>query len=996
VGREAGVQRIVAQDATPRLAGWQEGAIRVFAVAAFLYSIYYIGWRWAATLNPDALWFAVPLAAAETYGLITSFFLLFTVWKLRRRQPRPTPEGLSVDVFITTYDEPLEVIRRTALGAREIRYPHSTYLLDDGKRDELRALADELDIGYIRREGNEHAKAGNLNNALKETRGEFILQLDADHVPLPHILDRLLGFFDDPRVAFVQSPQDFYNTDSFTHDVDESARRMWEEQRIFFSLIQPGKDHWNAAFFCGSCGIVRRTAFEEIGGFSTETITEDMETSLILHGRGWKSVYYGESLAYGLAPGSAGAFHVQRLRWGQGSMQILRKFNPLTHPGLTLAQRICYFASVSSYLDGLQKLVLYLAPVVFFLTGIFPIRVDNQEFLWRFVPYLVLSITSFELLSRGTGYLWIAERYNMAKFFTYIHALSGYFARGKLKFNVTPKGAGHVPFRTYAPQLALVVVSAASLAWATAAWRLGWVNYEVAGWGSLAFWLNGVWLAWNFALAGYVVQLSLRLKAEREDHRFTDLIPVRMQVRDQEGREARSVVVLTENLNPTGMAFRTSEPLPQGSRIETVLPLSTGDVRVRGRVLHRGERFRNGSSFWTHGVQFAELDTEACDAIELHCTHHAVPIYQLQYGGPSELQVRSQRLFTNTRAEKRGDLFVAAEVSVNGESRRRELALLEEVSGSGARLLFDRPVLPGTRVHYEVPGTRIEGEGEVVFSRALETPLGVRFTVGVRRSEKQPRTALERFMNGKRLSATTTAMAAVIGGLMAAAPVQAQWAPVVFGSAEADTEDSRLFLLGASVEQQRVGLAPTFGVIGYHLTYPTVATSIIPPTEVRGTQTATAVNPRIGLRNQWEFGAIQANVGYLFIAEDENRTAGPIGAPGGGQDGVTTAVQMDYWGTGAVRGQGILNYNWGGEYFWTRLRGAVPIAPALAIGAEGIVQGGGTGPGEKYQAAQAGALLEFDVSPNLRLTGGGGVKFDNLDFTADAFPYFKAEFVFIP
>jgi hypothetical protein len=253
-------------------------------------------------------------------------------------------------------------------------------------------------------------------------------------------------------------------------------------------------------------------------------------------------------------------------------------------------------------------------------------------------------------------------------------------------------------------------------------------------------------------------------------------------------------------------------------------------------------------------------------------------------------------------------------------------------------------------------------------------------------------------MKRKNLSARTAVIAAVLGGWVAASPVQAQWAPVVFGSAEADTEDSRLFLLGASVEQQRVGLAPTFGVVGYHLTYPTHGTTILPPTEVRGTQSMTAVNPRVGLRSQWEFGALQANVGYLFVTEDETRTAGPIGAPGGGQEGITTTVQMDYWGAGAgaVRGQGILNYNWGGEYFWTRLRGAVPLAPALAIGAEGTVQGGGTGPGAKYQAAQVGALLEFDVTPGLRLTGAGGVKFDNLDFTADAFPYVKAEFVFIP
>ena len=158
------------------------------------------------------------------------------------------PRGRTVDVFITTYDEPLEVLRRTAMGARAIQYPHRTYVLDDGKRDEVMEMAKELGIGYIRRAGNANAKAGNLNFALSVTSGDFILQLDTDHVPLPHIVDRILGYFNDPKVAFIQTPQDFYNTDSFTHVFNEEARTLWEENRIFYSLLQPGKDRVNASF----------------------------------------------------------------------------------------------------------------------------------------------------------------------------------------------------------------------------------------------------------------------------------------------------------------------------------------------------------------------------------------------------------------------------------------------------------------------------------------------------------------------------------------------------------------------------------------------------------------------------------------------------------------------------------------------------------------------------------------------------------------------------
>src|SRR6476646_4145 len=268
------------RDAIPKLSAGEELFMRCFGVVAWFYGLYWIIWRWSSSLNHHAIVFSLVLVIAETYGLFNSLLLIATVWKLKYRDPPPAPKGLAVDVFITNYDEPLEVLRRTAIGARALTYPHRTFMLDDGKRDEVKAMADALGIGYIRREGNQNAKAGNLNNAMQVTDGEFILQLDADHVPLPNILDRLLGYFGDEKVAFAQSPQDFYNTDSFTHVVNEEGRSLWEENRIFFSLLQPGKDYWNAAFFCGSCGVLRRTAFDQIGGFSTKTITEDMETSI--------------------------------------------------------------------------------------------------------------------------------------------------------------------------------------------------------------------------------------------------------------------------------------------------------------------------------------------------------------------------------------------------------------------------------------------------------------------------------------------------------------------------------------------------------------------------------------------------------------------------------------------------------------------------------------------------------------------------------------------
>src|SRR3954453_13120634 len=191
--------------------------IRALIVTNLLLGFVYLSWRYAASINWAHWWIAVPLILAETYSLIDACFFGLTMWKLRApRRPPPAESDATVDVFITCYNEPVELVRETARAARAIRFPHRTYVLDDGSSDAMRAMAEEVGVGYIVRSTDwlgrdRHAKAGNLNNALFQTGGEFLLILDADQVPHPDILDRTLGYFRDPRVAFVQTPQWFNN-----------------------------------------------------------------------------------------------------------------------------------------------------------------------------------------------------------------------------------------------------------------------------------------------------------------------------------------------------------------------------------------------------------------------------------------------------------------------------------------------------------------------------------------------------------------------------------------------------------------------------------------------------------------------------------------------------------------------------------------------------------------------------------------------------------------
>lgn len=237
--------------------------LRIVVTLTLVLGVNYVVWRWLESVNWSAWWIAVPLVVAETYSFIDVTLFGITMWKAKQREdPGPAPEGVTVDVFITTYNEDVALVARTAEAARDIRYPHRTWVLDDGARPEMRAEAERLGVGYIVRGADwadrpKHAKAGNLNNALALTDGELVLVLDADQIPTPDILDRTVAYFDDPQVALVQTPQWFTNV--------PEADPLGSQAPLFYGPIQQGKDGWNAAFFCGSNAILRRDALMQLG-----------------------------------------------------------------------------------------------------------------------------------------------------------------------------------------------------------------------------------------------------------------------------------------------------------------------------------------------------------------------------------------------------------------------------------------------------------------------------------------------------------------------------------------------------------------------------------------------------------------------------------------------------------------------------------------------------------------------------------------------------------
>ncbi|NYD41679.1 glycosyltransferase family 2 protein [Nocardioides panaciterrulae] len=627
--------------------------IRLVVLLTAVLGTDYVAWRWLDSVNWHAWWIAVPLVVAETYSLVDSLLFGLAMWRLKERgEPPPAPEGLTVDVLVTTYNEPLDLVLSTARAAREIRYPHRTWILDDGGRPDLRAAAEAEGIGVITRSEDwegmpRHAKAGNLNNALMTLEGEFLLILDADQVPAAGILDRTLGYFTDERLALVQTPQYFVNV--------PATDPLGSQAPLFYGPIQQGKDGWNAAFFCGSNAVLRREALMQLGvsryvtevelgvhralrtarsvlrsarrrlgtgdaqlraaldgvgealdaarrqlrggaalfdvtfafqqrvdairaglvsadvesmradleaihelerasggdgglavvddtlldqlghrqwsplgaiesvealvravdvdrageaqplmPLATISVTEDMATCMRLHALGWRTVYHDEILARGLAPEDVATMLTQRLRWAQGTVQVMLRENPLVQRGLSLPQRLMYFATMWSYLSGFAAIVYFAAPVIYLVSGVLPVQSFSLQFFVRLVPFLVVNQLLFLLVANGRP-TWRGQQYSLALFPTWIRSVTSavgnvWFGRS-LDFAVTPKtrsGAGTRPWHLVRPQLwtmGLLLVAAV----------VGVVRVAVGAAHPLGTLVNLCWVVFDLAVLGVII-----------------------------------------------------------------------------------------------------------------------------------------------------------------------------------------------------------------------------------------------------------------------------------------------------------------------------------------------------------------------------------------------------------------------------------------------------------------------------------------------------------
>ncbi|MBD8496215.1 UDP-forming cellulose synthase catalytic subunit [Pseudomonas syringae] len=554
-------------------------AILAMIVLSLVMSLRYMYWRMTSTLgfeNGLDMVFGLGLLLAELYALVVLLCgYLQTCWPLRRNpvlmQGAPDTWPV-VDVFIPTYNESLSIVKLTVFAAQAIDWPRDklrVHLLDDGKRDEFREFCGQIGVNYITRDNNLHAKAGNLNEALKVTSGEYVAIFDADHVPTRSFLQMGMGWFiKDPRLSMLQTPHFFFSPDPFEKNLD-TFRSVPNEGELFYGVVQDGNDLWNAAFFCGSCAIMRRQALEEIGGVATETVTEDAHTALKLSRAGYNTAYLAIPQAAGLATESLSRHIRQRIRWARGMAQIFRTDNPLLGRGLTLGQRFCYFNAMLHFFYGLPRLVFLTAPLAFLF---FDARIFHASALMITVyvlPHILHSnITNSTMQGRFRHSFWNEVYETVLAWYIMGPVLMALINPRFGGFDVTDKGGiidkKYFEWRLARPYIVLLILNLTGLMIGIGMLIEG-SNEEGA---MVTVLINLAWTVYNVIITGAAVAVASETRQVRREPRVAASLPIRLERADGSVLDA-----VTLDFSQQGLGFRLPEgqTITRGEALQVVL-----------------------------------------------------------------------------------------------------------------------------------------------------------------------------------------------------------------------------------------------------------------------------------------------------------------------------------------------------------------------------------------------------------------------------------------
>lgn len=579
---------------------------RVVVGILLMLTIRYVLWRSLSTLNvvdPLNGLFSLGLFFLEMLVLTAGTIQLFLMLNVRDRHQEAEQRSLavvdgsftpSVDILIPTYNEPTFILQRTIIGCQALDYGNKTiYLLDDTRRQEVRQLADELGCEYITRPDNRYAKAGNLNHALSKTSSQLIVVFDADFVPTKNFLTRTVGFFQDEQIALVQTPQSFYNADPIARNLG-LENILTSEEEVFYRQIEPIRDGVGSVVCAGTSFVVRRSALESIGGFVTDSLSEDYFTGIRLSAQGYRLIYLDEKLSAGLAAENIAAQATQRLRWAQGTLQaFFIKSNPLTIPGLRPLQRIAHLEGLLHWFTSISRVGFLIMPLAYSFLGVIPLRATPAELLYFFLPYYLVQLTVFAWLNNRSRSALLSDIYSLVLCFplalTVVQVMLNPFSKG---FTVTPKGTASNRFyfnwNLALPLILMFIVTAVSL------WRNLGICMIKGAWQAtvppeIAQQVKGVGLGWlwstyNLLLIG--IALLILIDVPKPDvYEWFDL---RRVVRLNIGE--RTFWGITTMISEVGASVTLTQlaPITSNEILPVTVEIAEEQLKLAGQVTQTG------------------------------------------------------------------------------------------------------------------------------------------------------------------------------------------------------------------------------------------------------------------------------------------------------------------------------------------------------------------------------------------------------------------------
>ncbi len=685
-------------------------------------SVRYLHWRATETLNFQSAAhsaISILLLLAEFYGFISLF--LFFVQSLRPVQYRSVPmedaDLPTVDILVTIFDEPASILYKTLVCCQALDYPRekfTVYVLDDGARPSIKAMAEKLGCAYIARHDRRHAKAGNINHALPLTDGELVVTLDTDHIPVRSFLRETAGFFQDPKVAFVQLPHHFYNPDIFQENLLLEGELV-HEQDLFFQVILPGRQFGNSVVYAGSSAILRRSAIESIGGIQTACAIEDTHTGMRLQAKGYRGVFYNKILSCALSPESLKGYLVQRARWCRGGVQLAVLDNPLLRPGLSLLQRLHYCGSLLYFFHGWARLIYLLSPLAFLLWRFDPIVTGTGALIGMFLPHYILSHLAFLLVSRQYRNPFWSDVYETASVFHLSWtAFATLLQPERLIFNVTPKAEGgrkpgEVHWSFVLPHGVMLVLLLAGII--VASHRMSSERLRLD-----AYTLSCAWAFFNVVLLGCVIEGARERHQARAERRLKRRIPCELSY------HGKSFAGHIENASTTGILVVLDHDDHMPPIVHLSLRTEDGEsLELDGEVVHQNMPLRGGTRV---GIRLTDVTEEirrsmilrifsAPDSWEEVKRPFSNSWSALFHIVTSVLRPRLRKPRHHKRKRARIRISVPVEFSAGAE---RASAMLKDISVCGAGILVDgaQPVPGEVTLHVPVGDREVEVRAEVV------------------------------------------------------------------------------------------------------------------------------------------------------------------------------------------------------------------------------------------------------------------------------------------